>query len=96
MAEVAVSGPREPGVVTGRHDPVLAAVAGFLLGGLVVDTFTEVASVFIAGGTLGGMAGAIYGAMRQDADAEHAAGAGGAVGLGLASLALLIDVLGRL
>jgi hypothetical protein len=60
-----------------------------------VDTFTEVASVFIAGGTLGGMTGAIYGAMRRDADPEHAAGAGGAVGLALASLALLFDALGR-
>lgn len=81
--------------MSGRHDPVLAAVAGFLLGGVVVDTFTEVASVFIAGGTLGGMAGAIYGGMRQETDAEHAAGAGGALGLVLASLALLIDALGR-
>ncbi|MEK6229693.1 MAG: hypothetical protein AABM31_10285 [Actinomycetota bacterium] len=81
--------------MSGRHDPVLVGVAGFLLGGVIVDSFTEVASVFIAGGTLGGMAGAIYGAMRQEADAEHAAGAGGAVGLVAASFALLIDALAK-
>lgn len=81
--------------MSGRHDPMLVGLSGFLLGGVIVDTFTEVASVLIAGGTLGGMTGAIYGAMRREADAEHAAGAGGAVGLVAASFVLLIDALGK-
>ncbi len=94
MAEVALPGSGEPGVVSDGPHPAVAAVAGFLLGGVVVDSFTNVATVLIAGGTLGGMIGAVYGALRTDADAERAAGFGGAFGLVLAAALLVADWLG--
>ena len=76
MAEAALQRPGEPGVVSGSPHPGVAAVAGFLLGGVVADTFTNVASVLIAGGSLGGLLGAFLAAIRHTHDVERLAGYG--------------------